>query len=183
MSRRLSNQALAADCSSSSSITREILRSGASFGQRDARRDRDIQGAECRAKRDSYGEIGTGMHLGRHAAPLAAEQEHIVGAKNRLVEPRPAARRQQHESPRRSGLEGGPVDMARHLCSARIVHPGPCQCPVGIGESHWFDKIDTNAKTRRKPQDCADIPGDIGLVKGNAHGSDIGLGTHPQQQA
>jgi hypothetical protein len=59
--------------------------------------------------------------------------------------------------------------MARDLGLRGIVHPGARQSAVGKGESHRFDQIDRHAETGCQSQDGADVSGDVGLVKGDAH--------------
>ena len=97
------------------------------------------------------------------------EQQDVVGLEFRRIEAHRAQGGQKDDAPGDACFKCRPIGVARHLGLRGIVHPGACQGAVGKGESHRFDQIDGHAETRRQPQDGADVSGDVGLMKCDAH--------------
>ncbi len=66
-----------------------------------------------------------------------------------------------------------PINVADDFGLKGIIHFPRVSGPGQKWEAAWFDNIDGNAQTRRKPQNSADIACDIRLEQGNSHGTPL----------
>ena len=106
----------------------------------------------------------------RHARALLAEKQDVVGHEAELVSRLAAFCREQHQPSRTDGrLEGVEAGMTRDGNMINIVHGSPANSSIIPRETHGLDKVHSRSETGPEPQNGADISGNFGFEKGNAH--------------
>jgi hypothetical protein len=65
--------------------------------------------------------------------------------------------------------------MTRQVDMGDVVEAGAAEIAVGHVEAGRADDVDGDAKAGGKAQNRAGVLGDVGLVKGEAHATDLGF--------
>ena len=149
---------------------RQGARLAQSFTKGERRRCRQVEGPNRRSDWNAHPCVTVVGYSRWNACAFLAEKQDIVSPEPEFVSRLGAFRREQDQPPSRDGPpERVEVGMTYDIDMVDIVHGGPPHPSIVPLEPHRLDKIDGRSQAGAKPQDGADVLGNLGLEQRNPH--------------
>ncbi len=146
------------------------------LGERDASRDRDIQGSKAGQhwNRDPRG--GRVVDVLRYPGAFRPEQQDVACLEFEIGKRRRARGRQQHDAlpaDLRPYVKSVPARVPPDVGTHGIIHARALERGVAERKTAGFDDVRRRAEAGGSAQDRADVAGDVGLEQGDFHGAAI----------
>ena len=130
--------------------------------------DGDVKRSQPFTHGDAKSQAGPGGDGVGHPGAFAPHYQDVAGGEFGLVHGACGLGSQQHQPANRfcaPGLERGKVVVLEEIGVLHIVQPAALHGTAAEGEAGRMDDVQPDAEAGAKPQHCASILGDVGLVE------------------